>query len=115
MLRRFERAAKMSTRGHGGMTKLHQTRLHKLFLAELSGNTLVVRPQGDAAGFRQADLVGELNTLLGLVDDPQVVNLAIDFGRANYFGSLVIGPVHNLGAKFRNPGGKIAICDTSDE
>ena len=97
------------------MTKLQQTRFHKIFLAELSGNTLVVHPQGDAAGFRHADISNELKTLLALVDDPQVVNLVVDFGRANYFGSLVIGAVNNLGVKVRNAGGRIGICDTSDE
>ena len=97
------------------MTKIPQARFHKIFPAELSGDTLIVRPQGDAAGFRQSDLPMELHTLLALVDEPQVDNLLIDFGRADYFGSVVIGAIHSLGVKVRNAGGRVGICDTSDE
>lgn len=99
----------------GDMTKLDKTRNHKVFLAELQGDTMIVSPQGDAAGFRDTDISHELKTLLELVDDPRVANLLVDFGRSNYFGSIIIGAIHNLGVKVRAGGGKLGMCDISDE
>lgn len=97
------------------MTKLEKTKNHKVFLADLQGDTMVVTPQGDAAGFREADIAIELKTLLELVTDPRVANLVVDFGRSNYFGSVIIGAVHNLGVKVRSGGGKLGMCDVSEE
>ena len=97
------------------MTKLDKTRHHKVFLAELHGDTLLVIPQGDAAGFRDSDIAREHKVLMELVDDPRVANVLVDFGRSNYFGSTVIGAIHNLGIKIRAGGGKLGICDASDE
>jgi anti-anti-sigma factor len=97
------------------MTRLDKTRNHKVFLAELQGDTLIVRPQGDAAGFRESDIARELATLLEIVGDPRIANLVVDLGRSNYFGSVVIGAIHNLGMKVRNGGGRLGICDASDE
>jgi anti-anti-sigma regulatory factor len=97
------------------MSILDKTKLHKVFLAEMHGNTLVVKPQGDAAGFRESDIARELATLLEIVGDPRIANLAVDLGRSNYFGSVIIGAIHNLGMRVRNGGGRIGMCDASEE
>jgi anti-anti-sigma regulatory factor len=97
------------------MTKLEKTKYHKVFAAELQGDTMVVSPQGDAAGFRDSDIAIELKTLMELANDPRVANLVVDFGRSNYFGSVIIGAVHNLGVKVRAGGGKLGMCEISDE
>ena len=47
------------------MGRLPQTQFHKVFLADQEGNTLVVAPRGDAVGFRDSDVSGELKTLCG--------------------------------------------------
>lgn len=95
------------------MIRLESTQFHKVFLAELEGNTLVVTPRGDAVGFRDTDVGGELKTLLELAGSPGVVNLVVDLGNSEYFGSTMIGAINQLGSQFRDAGGRIAMCNVS--
>jgi anti-anti-sigma factor len=97
------------------MARLEQTQFHKVFLAEVEGRTLVVTPRGDSIGFRDTDVSGELNTLLSLIGTPGIVNLVVDLGNAEYFGSTMIGAVNQLGTRFREIGGKIALCSLSPQ
>ena len=53
------------------MGRLEQTQFHKVFLTELEGHTLVVAPRGDAVGFRDSDVAGELSNLLSLIGTPE--------------------------------------------
>ena len=93
------------------MAGLEQTQFHKVFLAEVEGRTLVVTPRGDSIGFRDTDVAGELKTLLSLIGTPGIVNLVVDLGNAEYFGSTMIGAINQLGTRFREIGGKIALCN----
>ncbi len=95
------------------MGRLAQTEFHKVFLARLEGNTLVVTPRGDAIGFRDSDVASELKTLLGLAGSPGIVNLIVDLGSSNYFGALMIGSISQLGTRFQEAGGRIALCEAS--
>lgn len=97
------------------MARLEQTQFHKVFPAELEGNTLVVTPRGDAIGFRDTDVAGELKTLIDLIGTPGIVNLVVDLGSSNYFGSTMIGAINQLGSKFREVGGRIALCNASPQ
>jgi len=97
------------------MGRLEQTQFHKVFLAEVEGRTLVVTPRGDSVGFRDSDVINELNTLLSLVGTPGIVNLVVDLSSAEYFGSTMIGAISQLGARFREIGGKIALCELSPQ
>jgi len=97
------------------MGRLEQTQFHKIFVAEVEGRTLVVTPRGDSIGFRDSDVANELNTLLSLIGTPGIVNLVVDFGSAEYFGSTMIGAINQLGARFREIGGKIALCSLSPQ
>ena len=97
------------------MGRLEQTQFHKVFLAEQEGNTLVVTPRGDAVGFRDSDVAGELNNLLSLIGTPGIVNLVVDLGSSDYFGSTMIGAINQLGTRFRDIGGRIALCNVSPQ
>jgi anti-anti-sigma factor len=97
------------------MGRLEQTQFHKIFVAEVEGRTLVVTPRGDSIGFRDSDVANELNTLLSLIGTPGIVNLVVDFGSAEYFGSTMIGAINQLGTRFREIGGKIALCSLSPQ
>ena len=97
------------------MGRLEQTQFHKIFVAEVEGRTMVVTPKGDSIGFRDSDVANELNTLLSLIGTPGIVNLVVDFGSAEYFGSTMIGAINQLGARFREIGGKIALCSLSPQ
>jgi anti-anti-sigma factor len=97
------------------MGRLPQTQFHKVFLAEQEGNTLVVAPRGDAIGFRDSDVAGELKTLCDLAGSPGILNLIVDLGSSDYFGSTMIGAFNQLGNAFRYIGGRIALCDVSPQ
>ena len=86
-----------------------------MFLARLEGNTLVVTPRGDAIGFRDSDVANELKTLLGLAGSPGIVNLIVDLGSSNYFGKLMIESISQLGTRFQETGGRIALCEVSPQ
>ena len=95
------------------MVQLERTQLHRVFLVEVEGYTLVVTPRGDAVSFRATDVAGELQTVLELADSPGINNLVVDLGGSEYFGSTMIGAINQLGNRFRNSGGRIALCNAS--
>src|SRR5579863_8250904 len=97
------------------MARLAQTQFHKVFPAEQEGNTLVVTPKGDAISFRDTDVSGELKSLLDLAGSPGIINLVVDLGSSDYFGSTMIGAINQLGSQFRYIGGRIALCDLSPQ
>ena len=97
------------------MSKLKQTEFHKAFPAELRKETLVVSPAGDAVGFRELDLNKEIKTLLEILDQPEVKNLVVDLGTSKYYGTIIIGAFNVLGTKVRETGGKIAMCNASED
>jgi anti-anti-sigma factor len=97
------------------MVQLERTNLHRVFLAEVEGNTLVVTPRGDAVSFRATDVAGELQTVLELAGSPGINNLVVDLGSSEYFGSTMIGAINQLGIRFRDAGGRIALCNASPQ
>jgi anti-anti-sigma factor len=97
------------------MARLPQTQFHKVFLAEQEGNTLVVTPRGDAIGFRDSDVSSELKTISDLAGSPGIINLVIDLGSSDYFGSTMIGAINQLGTEFRYIGGRVALCNVSPQ
>jgi anti-anti-sigma factor len=97
------------------MARLPQTQFHKVFLAEQEGSTLVVTPRGDAIGFRDSDVSSELKTISDLAGSPGIINLVIDLGSSDYFGSTMIGAINQLGTEFRYIGGRVALCNVSPQ
>jgi anti-anti-sigma factor len=97
------------------MARLTQTQFHKVFLAEQEGNTLIVTPRGDAIGFRESDVSGELKTISDLAGSPGIINLVIDLGSSDYFGSTMIGAFNQIGTEFRYIGGRVALCNVSPQ
>ena len=97
------------------MVDIKQTKFHKVFPAELKRDTLIVAPGGDAVSCRDSDINKELNTLQQLIDQPEVTNLIVDLGSSDYFGSIIIGAINNMGMKAKDAGGRIAICEASTD
>lgn len=92
-----------------------RARGHKVFPAELQGATLVVAPQGDAVGFREADIHSEMKRVLEIIATPEVASLVVDLGAARYFGTVIIGAVTSFGQKARALGRQAVLCNVSDE
>ena len=111
-----------------------QAMRHTILPVQPRGDTLVLRPTGDLAGFGRAEMVAELNRVKSLLagdgsvdpDNPnQVVatvsrghrqykNLIVDFGGSGYFGSEMIGYLVDL-RKSVPPDGNMALTGLSDD
>ncbi|GIX04148.1 MAG: hypothetical protein KatS3mg114_0017 [Planctomycetaceae bacterium] len=97
------------------MAVIHETSGHVLFLVERRGNTLVVRPRGDAVGFTSQTLQLERDNLLQLAQQPRFHHLIIDLSLGNYFGSLVIGVLVQLAQVIHAKQGIVATAGASAE
>lgn len=95
------------------MPPIAQTRLHRVYLAERWGDTLVVFPRGDAAGFTVSAVNTEMASIMSLAETGGTKHLIIDLSGGNYFGSVVLGALIQLGTAVRSRGGRIALCGAS--
>ena len=97
------------------VAQLERSKFHKVFPVEMHGNILVVLPQGDAVSFRDADVSCELNTVLEIIDQMGKVSLLVDLSSGDYYGSTIIGAINQMGMKVREAGGRVALCEASDQ
>ncbi len=97
------------------MARFIQLDRHALYPVEEWGDTLVVIPRGDAAGFNPTTVNREMATVTELAQSPEIRHLVIDLSAANYFGSVVLGGLVQLSQAVRNRGGRIAICGASQD
>jgi anti-anti-sigma regulatory factor len=91
------------------------TELHSIFRVDHRGDTLIITPRGDAAGFGGAEFYREQAAVQQILKDPGVKNLVVDLGEATYYGSTVIGAINRFGIEVRSAGGRIALCRVSDD
>ena len=97
------------------MDDLQRAALHRVFPIELRGDTLIVTPAGDASGFSGTQFHAELNTVVKLVERPNILKLIVDLSHSNYFGSEMIGAINMLGTRTREHGGYFAVCEASPD
>lgn len=95
------------------MIDLEKTAHHRVYKTEALGNALVVTLQGDSPGFSIGAVHNEMTTVIGLTRHPEVGNLIVDMSGSNYYGSLILGEIVNLGQAVRERGGRIALAGTS--
>lgn len=87
----------------------------RLYVHELHGNTLVIRPRGDSVGFSVGQRRQENGEIRKLVEDSRVQNLLVDLSTEHYFGSMVIGELLEFGQLVKARGGRIGLCQASDD
>jgi anti-anti-sigma factor len=97
------------------MPVVQATRRHQIYLVERWGDTLVVGPRGDAAGFSLQVVNQEMATVLGVIEASDTKHLVVDLSRANYFGSVVLGALIQMGNAVRQRGGRVAMCGASGD
>jgi len=88
---------------------------HHVYPYELIGNTLVVRPKGDAVGFALHDVRQEMGEIKQLAADPRVKHLIIDLSAERYYGSMVLGDLVEFGQLVRSRGGCIGLAGASSD
>lgn len=97
------------------MTQLQATRQHRVFHVSYKGDTLVVVPRGDAAGFSPLEFRIEFNRIQRILEETDLTNLVIDFGNARYFGPTVMDAMVELGNRVVRDGGQTVFCSVSDD
>jgi len=97
------------------MTRDGQSLLHQIYPTEVLGDTAVLRPRGDAAGFAMHLVSVEFAHVRDLILSGKVRHLLIDLGNDRYFGSMVIGDLIELAQLVRSRGGRTGICEVSDD
>lgn len=97
------------------MAILKQAQLHRVFPAELLGDTLIISPTGDAVGFGLNQVSIESSTLQDYARSGAAKHLIIDLSRANYFGSIVLGELIKIGSILKQSGGRIVLAGASND
>lgn len=112
----FEEAPRADRNKDGPPAKVEAEQLesHKVFRVEQHESTLIVVPQGDSARFHYADVQSEADTIVLLIEQTAPANVAIDFGKAGYFGSVTLGLIVSMSRKATETGGKAAMCNAAE-
>lgn len=97
------------------MAQPPQTRLNTVYLVDQVGDTLVVQPRGDAAGFSIQVVNSEMATITQLAQDPAVKHLIVDLAGGRYFGSIILGSLVQLNQMVRSRGGRAGLCGASED
>lgn len=97
------------------MIDLSDTSLHRVFLAESKGDTLIVSPTGEAFEFRHMMVVSEMKAILEILEEPEVNNLVIDLSREEYYGSVIIGALNTMVSHMIDNGKHVVTCCASEE
>ncbi len=93
----------------------HRIDLHRLFLVEQRGDTLIVSPKGDPAGFANMNFNVEHAALLALLEKDRYQNVLVDFGASNYFGAKILGALCEWADRVESKGGRFAVCELSHD
>ena len=97
------------------MRRPSNTLLHEAYPLEIWRDTVVITPVGDAVGFSATTMNVELGRIREFVRSPEIRNLIVDLSRGNYFGSVVIGELVQLGHVIRERGGRTALTGLSSD
>lgn len=90
-------------------------RHHVAYPVEIWRGTLVLRPAGDSVGFSATAMNTELARIRELAKSPDIRHLIVDLSNGNYFGSVVIGELNQLGQVIRERGGRTALAGLSHD
>ena len=88
--------------------------ISKAFDTDRTGRTLVLMPRGSVSSLAGEDVGSELNRLLEELCPPGPTNVVIDFAKAAYFGTVMLGAMHLIWRRVRDQQGKMALCNLSE-
>jgi len=86
----------------------------KVFHIDRVGETLVIAPQGPTMDFQYNDVHLDSNSLLRVLDEPDLKNVVIDMNVVNYIDSIIISSLLRSLTKSRQLGGTGVFCCVSD-
>jgi anti-sigma B factor antagonist len=85
----------------------------RLLRYEISGDVLIVAPQGDCSSLEAATLEAELREILDQIAASSVSRLVVDLEQAPYFGSTMLGALIKLWRTMAVVDGRLALCNVS--
>lgn len=80
---------------------------------EQVGGALVVTPLRIIGALADANVRTEMESVMALVEQPDVTNVLVDLGQMKYFGASVLQLLRTLGEKVHSCGGEMALCNLS--
>ena len=86
-----------------------------LFAVERLADTLVVTPLADLGEIEYHRDESEAGHVHGLMNDPSVKHLVLDFQRTTYFGSSALVFFVRLWTRLRSRNGRMAFCNLSPQ
>ena len=86
-----------------------------LFAVERLADTLVVTPLADLGEIEYHRDESEAGHVHGLMNDPSVKHLVLDFQRTTYFGSSALVFFVRLWTRVRTRNGRMAFCNLSPQ
>ena len=97
------------------MLATRRTEASRVFELERRGDALILSPRGDLLGFGRLEISSESQAAVASLTDAGVRALVVDLGRANYFGSELIGFLARLAMIAREGGKPMALCHASPD
>ena len=88
---------------------------HKILQIERQPGVLIVVPRGDSVSFRSSDVSKELASVVELARAAEVRHVVVDLGSENYFGTVIIGAINQIGQTIAAKGGRLIVCRASDD
>ncbi|MGQ0636015.1 MAG: STAS domain-containing protein [Planctomycetaceae bacterium] len=85
-----------------------------VFLREMSGSTLVLRPHCRLGSLQETQIVAETNELLEIINSSGPLNIVLDLAHDDYLGTAMVGAIVRLWKRVAMRGGRLALCNLSD-
>jgi anti-anti-sigma factor len=86
----------------------------QIFEVEQEDDTIIVIPVMDLREMDYQRIEAEAREILELLNDTAIMNVIVDFGKTDYFGSTALGVFLNRWRAVRGRKGRIAFCNLSD-
>jgi anti-anti-sigma factor len=81
---------------------------------ERNGDTLVATPVRSLGSLAEAELTNERSALVEEIRRPDVRSVVVDFGKVEYFGSLLLDTLCLTWKHVREQGGNMALCNVPE-
>jgi anti-anti-sigma factor len=85
-----------------------------VFIREVSGGTLVLRPHCRLGSLHEPEIVAETNELLEIINSSGPLNVVLDLANDDYLGTAMIGAIVRLWKRVALRGGRLGLCHVSD-
>ncbi|MBN2473972.1 MAG: STAS domain-containing protein [Pirellulales bacterium] len=87
--------------------------VQKSFNSEIEGDTLIVMPRGSVGSLAGQYFKPEVDGLLSQIKKHDLKYVLVDLAEVSYFGTMMLGTMHQLFKHVRDGGGGMVLCNVS--